>query len=916
MSDYAKFKQTGLSRYITIGNAKLKPVEPVAPKEQPKLKRPAFRPGAKQVPQPPKRVKGSPEVILRGCFIKFNFIKHDGFVIGRFKIENSPEIYTVRGVLPVVDLQYCYQLKCTEIFKNAIEYRIDALYGTKEQPALTVLPITGKNFRKLLMEYCGMKTEDAQRTIFQIYEPIARSGDFDARKRLKITNVIIEFEYLCKNFSNESWFELLAVSWPPLRYRNFPKLMTLGWDHVALGRLNSIALSELSVDVQENPWNYLVPNRNAYNLSAIPIANIPLLNNLFGTEIGELDAKCIQFYEKVCEYIDNHKQISLNENEIIQISIDNNFPQEVRIAACAPRRKLIKIQYEKDESIQEARYYRWHEHLALQRLPGHFERLARHDVRTIPRPTKKQILRNNEIWKTLDLNKKQRQCYYNIEKHNVLLIDGGPGSGKSYVMRALRTRYRDSVVGFFVAYGVIANGLTRDLGVEFSTLAMAVDQIERNGSSAAAFLKMQVAFVDELSLIDVVLLERFLNAMTGLKVLIMAGDLCQSPCIGAGPVIYGMLKKWNGTPYIQQLTRYYRTKNPILLDNLNKLRNGRYDVQYSTRLDSDHPFIIQHRHEVPDSLRSNTKAARLGRVSILKKDLEPIYSYYLDNDPSVLDNTMLCTQRIEDVKLLNHAWWCIKFNKKIDDPYAETEFSVGETVMFCGNNLNDPDHARAAHLRSSRVMHGSTAVIVAIWDYLPYWNKEEDPDAIRGAISVESTAAKKEYYMDRVIQFSNGTQVNLRDYPLSNFQRGYAVTTSSTQGLQTDLLIYYIQPGKTRHLTRQEFYTGCSRSKNRVIVICEAKHESLHTSDIARISYNEFKLVFDIIPIYLPAFKEKIINDSEPEDNGNPFENLPPPPKISDIELLSNSSLFGGFFSGLKLVGTTIIDENACSSFQ
>jgi hypothetical protein len=50
MSDYAKFKQTGLSRYITIGNAKLKPVEPVAPAVQPKLQKKTFRQGKHNLP--------------------------------------------------------------------------------------------------------------------------------------------------------------------------------------------------------------------------------------------------------------------------------------------------------------------------------------------------------------------------------------------------------------------------------------------------------------------------------------------------------------------------------------------------------------------------------------------------------------------------------------------------------------------------------------------------------------------------------------------------------------------------------------------------------------------------------------------------------------------------------------------------
>lgn len=733
-----------------------------------------------------------------------------------------------------------------------------------------------------------------------------------------MNRVIIEFDYLCKNFTQEKWFQTLEILWAPLRYRNFPKLMQLGWDTVALGKLNSVALAELSVDLQLNPWSYLVPDRNRYNLPAIPIANIPVLNHLFGTEIGEVDIKCIQFYHKVSEFVQEHKQISLNANQYFaEIAENEGFSHEIRIATLAPRRKLVKPHWEQNSGIEETRYYRAHELEALLRLPLHFNRLYRSSVRSIPRPkSKNQLERNSKIWENFDPNPQQLECYNRLQKHNVLLIDGGPGSGKSTVMQILRTLFADSVVGFFAAYGVIANGLSEKLNIEFSTLAMAVDQIERNTSGASAFLRMEVAFIDEISLVDVILLDKFLSVMTGLKVLVMAGDYCQSSCIGPGPIIYGMLKKWTGTPYVQQLVKFYRTKNPILLDNLDKLRKGRYDIQYSTRLDSDHPFIIQQRHEIPKEIQKTfTQAARLAYVSILMKDIEPIYRYYMEHDPSVLDNAMLCTQRIHDVSLLNHAWWCIKFNKNVaQDHYSETEFTVGETVMFCGNNLNDPDYQRAAHLRSSRVMHGSTAVILAIWDFLPYWNGEGD--VYRGARSVISTSETKEYYMDRVIQFTNGTQINLRDYPLSNFKRGYAVTTSSTQGLQCELLIYYVQPGRTRYLTRQEFYTGCSRSKTRVIIICEANSESLHTSDLARISRNEFRLQFDIIPIYLPPFKEKVEQDEWAEVAGNPFENLPSSKPTEEIvQVLSNSSLFGGFFAGLKLVGSTIIDETAQSGF-
>lgn len=906
MSFYDLFKRDGLSRYVVNNKADLVPVQAVAPPvKEPKLKRSNFRAGKAAGAAPPaRRIRGSSDRILRGHFTKLIFQKHDGFVIGRFKLWDAPTQYTIRGALPVVDMQYCYQLKCTELFNGgAVEYRIEALHSTKEFPALSVLPLTGQFFCQLLINHCGLRREDAQKIVFEVYQPLAKPEDFNARKSLKITKIILEFDYICNNFSETTWFATLSLSWNPLRYRGFPKLLEVGWSAASLSKLNATAIAELSHDLASNPWNYLVADRNQYHLPAIPVTHILALNNLFGTRIGETDVKCINFYNIISKHVEETKQISLNMNDFATLAKDNKVPEEIRTAVCLPHRRLIKIFFERHQTIQETRYYRYHEFESLQRLSGHFERLARQNVKSIPPPTPKQQERNSELWENFDPNPQQLECYQRLSKYNILLIDGGPGSGKSTMMRVLRTRYNDSVVGFFVAYGVIASGLTNNLGMQFSTLAMAVDQIEKNLSGADAFLRLQVAFIDELSLIDVVLLERFLRLMVGLKVLIMAGDYCQCSSIAPGPVIYGMLRKWKDTPYTVQFKEYYRAKNPILLDNLNLLRKGMYNIQYSTVLESDHPFILQHRHELPEEVRKGGEIARLAQVSILKKDLEPIYNYYIDNKPETLENTMLCAQRIKDVALLNHAWWCLKFDKPIDAPYSESEFSVGETIMFCGDNLNNPDHKRAKHLRSSRVMHGSTAVIAAIWDFFPYWYGEDNDESYyQGAKSIDNTATAKEYHMDRVIRFTDGTQINLRDYPLSNLKRGYAVTTVSIQGLQCELLIYYIQSGLTPYLTRQEFYTGCSRAKTRVIVICEAKHESLHVSDISRISRNEFALATDIIPIYLPEFKEKFefsFTPSEPEEN--PFEALGNRAPTTELQALSNSSLFGGFFSGLKL---------------
>jgi len=912
MSFYDLFKRNGMSRYVVSNAETLVPVQPVAPPiKAPKLKRTAFRAGKAAGTAPPaRRIRGTSDRILRGHFKRLMFQSHDGFVIGRFKLWDAPTEYTVRGTLPVVDMQYCYQLKCTELFNNsAVEYRIESLFSTKEFPALTVLPLTGQFFCQLLINHCGLRREDAQKIVFEVYRPLAKPEDFNARKSLKITKIILEFEYICNNFSETPWFNTLSLSWNPLRYRGFPKLLEVGWSAVELSKLNATAIAELTHDLSSNPWNYLVADRNQFRLPPIPVTRIHTLNNLFGTKIGDTDVKCIKFYELISARVEDTKQISLNMDDFARIAQENRIAEEIKTAVCLPHRRLIKVFYERHPSIQEPRYYRYHEFEALQRLSGHFERLARQSVKSIPPPTPTQQERNNEIWEGFNPNPQQLECYQRLSNYNILLIDGGPGSGKSTMMRVLRTRYNDSVVGFFVAYGVIASGLSSNLGMQFSTLAMAVDQIEKGGAGADAFLRLQVAFIDELSLIDVVLLERFLRLMIGLKVLIMAGDYCQCSSIAPGPVIYGLLRKWKDTPYTVQFTDYYRAQNPILLDNLNLLRQGKYNIQYSTNLESDHPFILQHRHELPEQVRNGGEIAKLAQVSILKKDLEPIYQYYIDNKPETLDNTMLCAQRIKDVALLNHAWWCLKFDKPIDAPYSESEFSVGETVMFCGENLNNPDHKRAKHLRSTRVMHGSTAVIASIWDFAPFWHGEKDDDSYyEGARSVDTTGAAKEYHLDRVIRFTNGMQINLRDYPLSKLKRGYAVTTVSTQGLQCELLIYYIQPGETPYLTRQEFYTGCSRAKNRVIVICEAKHESLHVSDISRISRNEFRLATDIMPVYLPEFKEKFdFTYVAPEPEGNPFENL----GNTELQALSSSSLFGGFFSGLKLSGDSLVNENA-----
>jgi hypothetical protein len=906
-SFFAQYKQLNLTRFLvnsTDGKPALVPAE-AAPAPKPNLKRSQFRVGKVQQ-SAPKRTKGSPKVILLGSFVKITFCKTDGFVIGKFKSYDSNVLYTVRGRLPVVDEQYCYQLECTEIFKGTVQYLIESLHSTKETPAIQILPLTGSKLRDLLCRYCKMDQVDAQKIVFDAYAPLASKDDYGAKQRLKIRSIVLPMDYLHRNFSKTEWFTTLALLWTPLKYRDFPKLLELGWSTAKLSQLSSMQIDELSFDLTENPWNYLVPDRNPFGLPAISEACIPALNNLFGAEINQLDLQCIRYYHLISEYIQNKKQISLNENEMHELAIQNSIAGEVRTATFAARRRLIKVYYERDERLRETRYYRYHEFEALQRLPALFDRIMRHSPASVMEPSDAQMVKNQEVWKKIKPNPEQMQCYRCLKTSNILLIDGGPGSGKSTVMRLLRTRYNDSTIGFFVSYGVIASGLTDSMGIEFMTLAMAIDQIEKETAEGKRLAALEVAFVDEISLVDVVLFSRFLEAMEGLKVLVMAGDHCQNSSIAPGPVIYGMLKKWKGTPYVQSLVKYYRANNPVLLDNLNRLRKGRYDIEYATELESEHPFILRHRHAFPAELKALTQENRIAKVSILKKDLEPIYHYYYNRDPDLLAKTILCTQRRIDVTLLNHAWWCIKFDRPINALYDELDFAPGETVMFCGENLNNPDYKRAPHLRSSRVMHGSTAVISGIWDYLPYWDGEGDPK--QKAKVVMSAGMPKNYDMDRVIEFTNGTQINLRDYPIDMLKRGYAVTTSSIQGLQCEMLIYYVQPGRTPYLTRQEFYTGCSRSRSRVIVICEASNETLHTSDIARIVNNKFTLSADIIPFYLPNYVENIVQE---EPVANPFDNIKPASQ-EVLNSLSSSSLFGGFFSGLKLTkGIEIFHENA-----
>ena len=374
----------------------------------------------------------------------------------------------------------------------------------------------------------------------------------------------------------------------------------------------------------------------------------------------------------------------------------------------------------------------------------------------------------------LKLDPAQREAVEAALLHKVLIITGGPGTGKTTIVRFMLglMRPRIPAIGLAAPTGRAAKRITETTGAAASTIHRLLEAsnmgFQRDRENP---LEQELLILDETSMIDTLLMDSFLEAVPSASRLILVGDVDQLPSVGAGAVLLDLIE--SGTIPVVRLDHIFRqAADSFITVNAHKVRRG----------------------EVPDFSRLNQSADA-------EKELLDFY-FIKESDPEkivekiLLMSTERIPQRFEldpmmDIQVLTPmhrgVTGSLHLNRKLQEKmnpdakgfeHREQCFRIGDKVMQQQNDYE------------KQVFNGDLGRIVNC-----------DPQT-------------KELH----VRFEQEI-VHYQAKALDQLTLAYAITVHKSQGSEYSAVILPLTTHHYMMLQRNLLYTAITRGKQLVVLI-------------------------------------------------------------------------------------------------
>lgn len=164
-------------------------------------------------------------------------------------------------------------------------------------------------------------------------------------------------------------------------------------------------------------------------------------------------------------------------------------------------------------------------------------------------------------------------------KSKVMVLTGGPGTGKTTVTQGIIAMYRSAGLKVLLAAptGRAAKRMTEATGLESKTIHRLLEFKPPNGyeKNEDTPLEGDVLIVDEASMIDIILMNSLLKAIPSHMRLILVGDIDQLPSVGAGNVLRDMID--SGSIPVVRLTKIFRqAQSSRIVMNAHRINEGKF----------------------------------------------------------------------------------------------------------------------------------------------------------------------------------------------------------------------------------------------------------------------------------------------------------------------------------------------------
>jgi len=396
----------------------------------------------------------------------------------------------------------------------------------------------------------------------------------------------------------------------------------------------------------------------------------------------------------------------------------------------------------------------------------------------------KNIEKNANIY----LSEMQKEALQAVNDNNVCVITGGPGTGKTTIIKFIIDMYKaeKKKVILCAPTGRAAKRMSEATNEEATTIHRLLELGKTEDTLDIEKLDYQIApidadviIIDEMSMVDVFIMNYILKGIYLGTKLVLVGDINQLPSVGPGSILQDIILSERITTI--ELNQIFRqAAKSKIITNAHKVNKGESFIEKETEEESLNDFFY---------ISETSQEKMLSDIiSLCSGRLEKYGSYDFFKNIQVLTPTKKGPFGTKELnKLLQNT---LNTNTEIEKQHGDRIFRVGDRVMQIKNNY-DIFWQKSITETGSGIFNGELGRIISI---------DDTDKTVKILFDDEKTA---------LYEYSD----------LEQIEHAYSITIHKSQGSEFDVVIMCLPQTTPMLLTRNLLYTGITRAKELLIVL-------------------------------------------------------------------------------------------------
>ena len=375
---------------------------------------------------------------------------------------------------------------------------------------------------------------------------------------------------------------------------------------------------------------------------------------------------------------------------------------------------------------------------------------------------------------SIELAPEQQAAILAVTQNSVVIITGGPGVGKTTIVRAILRIFERAKIQLRLAAptGRAAKRLSETTKRDASTLHRLLEFEPKHGTfqrNASMPLDCDAVLVDEFSMVDIQLAAALVDALRPDARIIVVGDSDQLPSVGAGAVLRDLIAS-RTVPLVRLETVFRQEQSSSIVRNAHRIKAGQFPQ--SSDIDQPHAdfFIVE---------RNDPERAAEDVITLATQRIPARFSLNPQRDIQVLTpmhrgpvGTLALNQRLQE--RLNPSGPALSVRGQ--------SFRVGDKVMQTHNDYE------------KETFNGDIGQVIAL---------SEDPRQL----SVD--------FDDRVVMFENDE--------VDSLVLAYATSIHKSQGSEYQAVVIPLLTSHFVMLSRNLLYTAVTRAKRLCVLVADPK---------------------------------------------------------------------------------------------